>query len=458
MNANRSTSPDGVIYHLYPLGALGAPHEQHNSGNESPSIAELRTWIPHMLSLGVDAVLLGPVFSSETHGYDVLDPYVIDPRLGTAEELTTLVDACHEAGIGVLLDAVMNHVGRGFFAFQDVITHGQASKYADWFHGLDFTSRGPNGESFTYATWDGHTSLIKLNVENDEVVEYLLGAVTRWITEWGIDGLRLDAADVISLSFWPRLRAHVDALYDPPVAPPFAKDHFWLFGEMVHGDYRQVASPGLLDGATNYEAYKGMYSSFNDGNMFEIAWSLQREFGPDGVYKDLTLYNFVDNHDVPRIASTLTDTRDLYPLHLLLFTIPGIPSIYYGSEAGISGQKGIDDWPLRPRLLPDMLDGNTDLLPAIRGLSEVRHRVPALADGLYRQLFVDHQQLLFARENAGSGSVAYVAINASDEWSSIPVDEALQGTDRLNDDEAVSVSAGESLAVPPKWGRIIEAG
>ncbi|MDA3950731.1 MAG: alpha-amylase family glycosyl hydrolase, partial [Spirochaeta sp.] len=378
MNTEHTPAPDGVIYHIYPLGAIGAAHDRQSPAEGSSSISELAAWIPHMHSLGADAVLLGPVFSSETHGYDVLDPYAVDPRLGSAEELTKLVDAFHEAGIAVLLDAVMNHVGRDFFAFQDVLTHGSASRYADWFHGLDFSSPGPNGESFTYATWDGHTSLIKLNVENEEVAAYLLGAVSRWITEWGIDGLRLDAADVIAPSFWPRLRGHVDALYHPPVVPAFGNGRFWLFGEMVHGDYRQVASPDSLDGATNYEAYKGMYSSFNDGNMFEIAWSLQREFGPDGVYKDLTLYNFVDNHDVPRIASTLTDRRDLYPLHIMLFMIPGVPSIYYGSEAAIAGEKGIDDWPLRPRLLPEMVAGKSDLLPAIRRLSQIRHALPAL--------------------------------------------------------------------------------
>jgi glycosidase len=456
MNTETTPGPDGLIYHIYPLGAIGAPHDRQLLADNTPSITELHDWIPHIRSLGANAVLFGPVFSSETHGYDVLDPYTVDPRLGTADELTALVDAFHAEGIAVLLDAVMNHVGRGFFAFQDVLAHGSASWYADWFHGLDFSSRGPNGESFSYATWDGHTSLIKLDVENEDVATYLLGAVTRWITEWGVDGLRLDAADVISPSFWPRLRGHVDGLYHPPVVAPFGNGRFWLFGEMVHGDYRQGASPGLLDSATDYEAYKGMYSSFNDGNMFEIAWSLQREFGPEGVYRDLTLYNFVDNHDVPRIASTLDDSRDLYPLHIMLFTIPGIPSIYYGSEAAFPGEKGIDDWPLRPRLLPHMVEEQTDLLPAIRQLAQVRHDVTALGRGSYRQLYVDHRQLLFARDDPDTGSTVYVAINASDEAAQIPVAVAFQGSDRLNENEHVAVTGG-TLHIPPKWGRIIEA-
>ncbi|MFW6229154.1 MAG: alpha-amylase family glycosyl hydrolase, partial [Alkalispirochaeta sp.] len=321
-NQKPAPVPGGLIYHLYPLGTLGAPHERSPHDGSVAGARTLRDaveWVSYIRELGAAAVLLGPVFVSETHGYDVVDPYHVDPRIGNDDDLRALVDAFHEAGISVILDAVMNHVGRSFFAFRDVLAEGQASPYASWFAGLDFSRNGPRGEPFAYETWDGHDSLVKLDVDEPGVSEYLLGAVDRWITVFGIDGLRLDAADVISPSFWPKLRHLVDELYHPPVPYRFGNGRFWMVGEIVHGDYRTITGPEALDGATNFECYKGLYSSFNDGNFFEIAWSLNRLFGDEGIYAGLSLLNFVDNHDVPRIASTLDDPSDLYPLHLLLF-------------------------------------------------------------------------------------------------------------------------------------------
>lgn len=453
-------SPHGSIYHLFPLGVLNAPRRaadfDPSKDRSRRSLQELAEWIPHVQSLGATAVLLGPVWASETHGYDSTDLYHVDPRLGSDEDLVRLVAAFHDAGISVLIDAVFNHVGREFFAFKDVLRHGESSSYSHWFAGLDFSKPGPMGEPFSYDTWDGHTSLIKLDTRVDGVREYLFGAVSRWITHFGFDGMRLDAADVIDPDFWPALRERVDALYHPPVAHSFGNGRFWMFGEMVHGDYRQVAFPGGLDGATNFECYKGLYSSFNDENFFEIAWSLKRQFGDDGIYRNVPLVSFVDNHDVNRIASTVTDEGYLFPLHLLLFTIPGVPAIYYGSEFATPGKKGDDDWPLRPSVSPAELGKEpfhrSDLKDEIARFAAIRSTHPALERGSFRELAVTHRQYLFARE--GGGETVYVAVNADDVPREIRVPEGISGVDQLHG-EQIRLNAGEELTVPPKWGRII---
>ncbi|MFW5644138.1 MAG: alpha-amylase family glycosyl hydrolase [Alkalispirochaeta sp.] len=468
-NQKPAPVPGGLIYHLYPLGTLGAPHERSPHDGSVAGARTLRDaveWVSYIRELGAAAVLLGPVFVSETHGYDVVDPYHVDPRIGNDDDLRALVDAFHEAGISVILDAVMNHVGRSFFAFRDVLAEGQASPYASWFAGLDFSRNGPRGEPFAYETWDGHDSLVKLDVDEPGVSGYLLGAVDRWITVFGIDGLRLDAADVISPSFWPKLRRLVDELYHPPVPYRFGNGRFWMVGEIVHGDYRTITGPEALDGATNFECYKGLYSSFNDGNFFEIAWSLNRLFGDAGIYAGLSLLNFVDNHDVPRIASTLADPSDLYPLHLLLFTIPGFPAIYYGSEVGIPGTKGTDDWPLRPALRPARITGqgeavrdqvpHPDLLNAIVRLNGIRDRSAALREGSYRQVFVDHRLLAFRRD--ADTETILVVVNSDDGPQRFTPESRISGVDLLNDAETVLPDSGApdgAIVIPPKWGRII---
>jgi len=431
---------------------MGAPTAQPPEADpvdpgDPRNIRAVADWIPHLQRMEIEAVLFGPVFSSESHGYDTLDLNRIDPRLGTNEDFAALSAQLHRAGISVLLDAVFNHVGRGFFAFQDVVRHREASPYRQWFSGLRFDHPGPAGDGIDYDTWDGHGELVKLNLNNPAARRYIMGAVTQWIDEFDIDGVRLDAADVIEPSLWPDLRSTVDTHYRANRG--FGRGRFWLNGEMVHGDYSSICGPDALDGTTNYEVYKGLYSSHNDSNYHEIAHSLQRQFAAGGIYRGLRLLSFADNHDVPRIASTLSDSRHLYPLHVLLFTIPGTPAIYYGSETGVPGVKERDDWALRPALTPDTLvehGTHPDLTAAIARLSHVRHAIPDLAGTDYVPLSVTDEQIVFRR------GAAVVAVNAADHPATVSIPA---GTyyDALNDTEGVT--GGAEVDVPPLWGRVL---
>jgi cyclomaltodextrinase len=422
----------GPVYHIFPLGALGAEPRSEDSpfdagapvpADSSRNIRALAGWIPHLRSLGVEAVLLGPIFAAESHGYDVTDLYRVDPRLGTNEDVAALCREFHAAGISVLLDAVFNHVGRSFFAFADVRVSREQSAYRDWFSGLRFDRPGPAGDGLDYDTWDGHGSLVKLNVTHPPVRDYLLAAVDAWMTEFDIDGLRLDAADVIDPRFWEDLRNRVDHRYHRDRS--FGHGRFWLNGEMVHGDYAAICDSERLDGTTNYEVYKGLYSSCNDGNFHEIAHSLARQFGPGGIYRGLSLLTFLDNHDVSRIATVLRDRRHLIPLHILLFTVPGTPAIYYGSEVGIEGAKGRDDRDLRPALTPaDLHPGTSADIPPeaaalpdlIRRLAELRHHHADLVSGDFSLLEVTSLQILFGRGDlliAVNGATEDVVVAAS---------------------------------------------
>ena len=354
----------------------------------------------------------------------------------------------------MVLDAVFNHVGREFWAFKDVLQHGERSAYKDWFHNLRFGEQSPHGDPFNYEGWNGHYGLVKLNLSHPDVRAHLFDAVRMWMDRFGIDGLRLDAADCLDFDFMRELHQITKQ----------KRSDFWLMGEVVHGDYNQWANPDTLDSVTNYEAYKGLYSSLVDINYFEIAYSLNREFGPEGIYKNFTLYNFVDNHDVDRVASKLKNPVWLYPLYLLLFTMPGIPSVYYGSEWGLEGVKGPwSDAPLRPMLDLAEISSNgpqIDLAAAIQRLANVHRNLPALQSGDYHELLVNHQQLAFSRQF--NGQTVIVALNSSTEIVNITLELDIQNgilRDQLEPNTTYAVvNRKAEIAMPPTWGRILVLG
>ncbi len=448
-------SYDSVFYHIYPLGFCGAPERNDFATQPTPRLEKIHGWIDHLRGLGVTGLYLGPLFESSAHGYDTADYFTVDRRLGSNRTLAELVLALCAAGIRVILDGVFNHVGRDFWAFRDVRQRGADSQYCDWFEGLNFESQSPYGDPFTYNAWSGNYDLVKLNLRNPAVTGHLLEAVAQWIREFNIDGLRLDVADCVDMAFLRQLSSFCRQ----------ARPGFWLLGELIHGDYRQWVNPQTLDSATNYECYKGLFSSHNDRNYFEIAYALNRQFGEGGIYRRLPLYSFADNHDVDRVASSLKNPAHLTTLYALLFTMPGVPSIYYGSEWGIKGKRTPhDDAVLRPRVeLSDMAaDGaRTDLIEWIRRLAQVRAELPALRYGDYRQAHVAHEQLAFARQTPEQTVI--VAVNAADGPAQVELEVPLQGqgqlVDRLHEGDRFAYRRGKATidAVGAHGARILVA-
>ena len=298
----------------------------------------------------------------------------------------------------MVLDGVFNHVGRGFWAFQDVLKNRENSPYLNWFH-INLGGNSNYNDGLWYEGWEGNYDLVKLNLKNEEVVNHILESVRFWVETFDIDGLRLDVAYLLDHDFVRRLRSFCDGL----------KKDFFLVGEILHGDYKTLVNDQMLHSCTNYECYKGLYSSFNSMNLFEINHSLLRQFGPEGwtLYKGLHLMTFVDNHDVSRVASILTNEKHLPLIYALAFGMPGIPCIYYGSEWGAKGNKSDGDPALRPSFEEPV---ENELTEFVGKLSAAKKGSKALNYGGFRSVVLTNKQCIF--ERAVEGERVLVAINA----------------------------------------------
>ena len=390
---------ESVFYQIYPLGFCGAPFE--NDGKQESRILKVIDWIQHIEKLGANAIYFSPVFESDTHGYNTRDYTKIDCRLGTNADFKEVCEELHKVGIKVVLDGVFNHVGRGFWAFQDVLANREGSRYRDWFH-IDFGGNSNYNDGLWYEGWEGNYDLVKLNLRNEEVIQHIFAAVKGWIDEFDIDGLRLDVAYCLDHDFLRRLRQHVDGL----------KEDFFIVGETLHGDYNQWMNDAMCNSVTNYECYKGLFSSFNSMNMFEIAHSLHRQFGSDQwcIYRGKHLMTFVDNHDVTRLASILTNKKHIPLAYGLLMGMPGIPCLYYGSEWAEPGEKAPDnDYALRPCFEEPKPNELTEF---IKKLIRVRQESDALCNGAYKNVVIQNHQLVF--ERCSEKERVIVAINAAD--------------------------------------------
>ena len=391
---------NAVFYHIYPLGLLGC--EQYNDYTiKEHRLRKLDVWIDHIADLGFTALYIGPLFESVGHGYETSDYRKLDSRLGDNEDLKWLVSYCHAKGIKVILDAVFNHSGRDFFAFKDIREKRENSPYLNWYQNVNLYGNNSYNDGFSYDTWAGYDLLAKFNLYNKEVRDYHLETVSYWVKEFDIDGLRLDAADVLNFDFMKELRNLANNI----------KEDFFLLGEVIHGDYSRWANARTLHSVTNYALHKGLYSGHNDHNYFEIAHTVKRQL--EMCPASLRLYNFVDNHDVERIMSKLHNKAHYTPLHILLYTLPGIPSVYYGSEFGIEGKKTWGtDAPLRPALdLKDYKDAyeTNPCTQLIAALGKIHAEVKELSYGDYRQLYLTTGQYAFARESV------IVAVNNASE-------------------------------------------
>lgn len=387
---------ESVFYQIYPLGFCGAPFE--NNGVLTPRIRKVIDWIPHIKNLGANAIYFSPVFESDTHGYNTRDFRKIDVRLGTNEDFADVCQALHKEGIKVVLDGVFNHVGRGFWAFQDVLEKRWDSPYKDWFH-ISFDGNSNYNDGLWYEGWEGNYDLVKLNLCHPDVKQHIFDSIRSWVEEFDIDGLRLDVAYCLDENFVRELRAFCDSL----------KPDFFLVGEMLHGDYNRLMNDSMLHSATNYECYKGLFSSFNSMNMFEIIHSLLRQFGPENwtLYRGKHLLCFVDNHDVSRIASNLTNEQHLPLIYALCFGMPGIPCVYYGSEWGAKANKSEGDPALRACFDAPV---ENDLTAWISKLAAAKKASNALNYGDFRSVVLTNRQCIFERKT--DSERVLVAINA----------------------------------------------
>ena len=394
---------EAVFYHIYPLGLLGCPHE-NDYGEPVHRLTYLAPWVRHIKEAGFNAIYIGPLFESVGHGYETTDYKKLDGRLGTNEDLKAFVDDCHKNGLRVIFDGVFNHTGRDFFAFKDIREKRESSRYLGWYSGLNLGGNNSFNDGFSYDNWGGYDLLVRLNQKNPEVQGYIADVIRFWVKEFDVDGLRLDAADVLDFDFMQMLRRIADEV----------KPDFYLMGEVIHGEYIRWERDARIHAVTNYHLHKALYSGHNDHNYFEIAHTVKRLYDMGGGdILGLRLYNFADNHDVERIFSKLSNKAHFMPLHILLYTLPGIPSVYYGSEFGIEGRKGGgDDWGIRPKLDLEKCLSDEAMkarYEIIKALGHIRQAVPALSYGAYEQLLLTNRQYVFLRRSGED--VAVIAVN-----------------------------------------------
>ncbi len=409
---------EAIFYHIYPLGMTGAP-KQNIYGEPEYRLNTLIPFVSEIKKLGCNALYIGPLFESVGHGYETTDYKKLDTRLGTNEDLTVFVAECHKQGIRVVLDGVFNHTGRDFFAFQDIKRHRESSIYRDWYCNVNFNGNNEYNDGFSYDNWGGYDLLAKLNQHNPEVRDYICDVIRFWVNEFDIDGIRLDAADVLDFSYMQMMRQVANEV----------KPDFWLMGEVIHGDYIRWVNGDTLHSVTNYHLHKALYSGHNDHNYFEVAHTVKRLYEMGGNRPDgLKLYNFVDNHDVERIYTKLNNKSHFIPVYILLYTLPGVPSIYYGSEFGIEGQKERgSDYSLRPAISYEQYVAktkNNNFVNLISRLGKIRQDAKALSYGDYKELLLTNGQYAFARNY--NGQYVIVTVNNSDDdiTMNLPVQNA----------------------------------
>ena len=434
----------GVFYHMYPLGMTGAP--KHNDATEVTNrFKELDKWIPHIRSLGCSAIYIGPVFESASHGYDTRDYKLVDRRLGDNDSFRNFVAQCHQEGIKVVVDGVFNHTGREFFAFKDIQEKRWDSPYKDWYKGVNFDWQSPCGDSFGYEAWQGHFELPCLNLFNPDVRSYLFDVIRFWIDEFDIDGIRLDCANVLDFNFMKEMRSQTETM----------KEDFWLMGEVIHGDYSRWVNSEMLHSVTNYELHKSLYSGFNDHNFFEIAHNVRRL---EAIGRQL--YTFVDNHDEDRIATKLKLREHLFPIYLCLFTLPGIPSVYYGGEWGIEGKRtNTSDEALRPAIsIEQEGELHCELTDLIAQLGQIHSQQEPLHTGRYQELLLTNRQYAFARH--GEDSVIITAVNNDDEPAELAIPVPLQAGEAVNllePADRLPISDGKvHIKLKGNWGAVLK--
>ena len=436
---------EAVFYHIYPLGLTGAP-KQNSYGEPVHRLNTLLPWISQIKGIGCNAIYIGPLFESVGHGYETTDYKKLDSRLGTNEDLTNFVAECHKQGIRVILDGVFNHTGRDFFAFQDIKRNRENSQYKDWYCNVNFWGNNSFNDGFSYDNWGGYDLLAKLNQHNPAVRDYICDVIRFWVREFDIDGIRLDAADVMDFEYMKALRCVANEV----------KQDFWLMGEVIHGNYSRWANEGTLHSVTNYMLHKALYSGHNDHNYFEVAHTITYVGGMVG--KNLNLYTFVDNHDVERIYTKLKNKAHFVPVHVMLYTLPGIPALYYGSEFGIEGRKERhSDDSLRPALnYEDYKNAaeTNECTKLIAALGKIRQNTKALMYGEYKQLVLQTTHFAYARVLDGKSVIT--TVNNADNAVSMNVEAgnsaayvgALTG-------EKVAVSGGRmQVSVPANFGEI----
>jgi glycosidase len=431
-----SWADHAILWHLFPLGFTGA--ERSALPPDEPvrhRLRHLEAWLDYAVELGCNGLLLGPVFAAQTHGYDTVDHFRIDARLGDDADFDALVSAADQRGLRLILDGVFNHVGRGFPAFRAALAGGPGTPAARWF------KRTPDGSD--YAVFEGHGQLVELDHDEPAVLAYVIEVMTHWLGR-GAGGWRLDAAYAVPPSFWAK-------------AVPAVREAFpgaWFLGEMIHGDYAAYAAEAGLDSITQYEVWKAIWSSLNDRNFFELDHALGRH----NAFMDGELaQTFVGNHDVTRLATALNDDRHFSHALAVLFCVGGVPSVYYGDEQGFRGLKehreGGDDEirPAFPASPAGLASDGWRYYRLHQRLIGFRRRHPWLVRARTAAEHLTPSAMALRLRGEGAGEQALLLLNTGDSEFRFAVDAGGLSVAETPEGKRGPAAADPLLVAPHSW-------
>ncbi|MGR6917725.1 alpha-amylase family glycosyl hydrolase [[Actinomadura] parvosata] len=397
-----------IWWRIYPLGFVGAFPEPP-TGPARPGehrLLQVIGWLDHAVALGASGVALGPIFASSTHGYDTLDHFAIDPRLGDDRDFGKLAAAAHERGLRLQLDGVFNHVGRDHPRVREALRQGPGGVAMRWFR----SSADERGR-VRLDTFEGHDQLVALDHDEPGVRAYVIDVMRHWLDR-GADAWRLDAAYRVPAGFWAE------------VLPEVRRSHpdVWFEAEVIHGDYAAFVAESTADTVTQYELWKAIWSSIEHHNFFELDWALRRHNAMLATFVPAT---FVGNHDVTRIAGQITDSRHLPHAIALLALLGGTPTVYAGDEFGFRATKeeraGGDDAirPAFPPLGPDAVEAaDAGILRLHQRLLGLRRRHPWLHRARSRAEVLRNRQYVITL--AADGHELALALNLDDAELPLP--------------------------------------
>lgn len=435
-NGDPSNDPDGVL----PWGEQPSV-ESHFGGDLQGIIDNLS----HLTNLGVNAIYLTPIFTAPSnHKYDTVDYKQIDPQFGDAGLLKQLVKACHDQEIRVVLDAVFNHTSEQFPPFQDVLKHGENSKYKDWFHLNGFPVEVKDGVA-NYATFGFYGNMPKMNTANPEVKQYLLDIAVYWMKEADIDGWRLDVANEVDHAFWRDFRTAVKK----------EKADAFIIGE-VWGNSLNWLRGDEFDSAMNYPFTNCVLDFFgsSEGVASDFADQINRLLMRYPQQTNEALFNLLSSHDVTRAATMLGGNKLRLKLAVVfMFTSMGIPCVYYGDEVGMDGG---DDPDCRKCMEWDQGKQDRELFDFYQLLIALRKQHAALRDGRFRFLHADNEKgtLIYERLNNEQHFTLWIN-NTEDTVTLSHFMEADDWRDALTNDEVARIDNQLQLELEPLDFRIL---
>ncbi len=441
-NGDRSNDPKNV------MPWTGKPTYANRFGGD---FAGVRKHLDYLHRLGVSAVYFNPIFKSPSnHRYDATDFLQVDPELGTNDEFANLTKAMTAQGMRTVIDIVFNHTATNFGPFADIVKNGQKSKYTNWYTIKSYPVKVQ--ENPNYVAWFNFPSMPKLNHSNPEVRNYLLGVIDYWTGKADLSGFRLDVGNEVPMDFWREFRGHVKGI----------NPEAWIVGE-IWGDGNPWLKGDQWDSVMNYQfrdAVLGFVGADGAGKPTALMNRLMATYRSYPPQVSRNMMNLVGSHDTPRILTLCGKDKDLAKLAAVLqFTWVGAPSIYYGDEIGMEGERDPDnrrgmDW---PRATDD-----NDFLRLYRKLVSIRNASPALQSGDPVPILADDKQgaVAFARTLNGQTAVIVINRSSSSNTISVPLDQieprpSNSFVDELAGNKVSQTSTGLSVTLQAKSAAIL---